>query len=88
MNNDKQLTKDGKEISPTVTDKAKDCVNNPTVMVFKEFQNKKCLIKPKIQVVAIIMNTEEAAQSFSFINLIAQQKLPRHKNKAPVNQLI
>jgi hypothetical protein len=37
MNNDKQLTKDGKEISPTVTDKAKDCVNNPTVMVFKEF---------------------------------------------------
>jgi len=37
MNNDKQLTKDGKEISPTVTDKAKDCVNNPTVIVFKEF---------------------------------------------------
>jgi len=37
MNNDKQLTKDGKEISPTATDKAKDCVNNPTVIVFKEF---------------------------------------------------
>ena len=37
MTNDKALTKDGKEISPTVTDKAKDCVNNPTVIVFKEF---------------------------------------------------
>lgn len=37
MNNDKAFTKEGKEITPTIPDKAKDCVNNPTVIVFKEF---------------------------------------------------
>ena len=37
MNNDKTLTKEGKEITPTISDKTKDCVNNPTVIVFKEF---------------------------------------------------
>ena len=28
---------DKKESTTTVSDKAKDCVNNPTVIVFKEF---------------------------------------------------
>lgn len=28
---------DKKENTPTISDKAKDCVNNPTVIVFKEF---------------------------------------------------
>ena len=37
MNNDKAFTKEGKEITPTISDKTKDCVNNPTVIVFKEF---------------------------------------------------
>lgn len=37
MNNDKAFTKEGKEITSTIPDKAKDCVNNPTVIVFKEF---------------------------------------------------
>ena len=37
MNNDKAFTKEGKEIASTIPDKAKDCVNNPTVIVFKEF---------------------------------------------------
>ena len=29
--------KENKEISPTISDKAKDCANNPTILVFKEF---------------------------------------------------
>jgi len=28
---------DKKENTPTISDKAKDCVNNPTILVFKEF---------------------------------------------------
>jgi len=28
---------DKKESTTTVSDKAKDCVNNPTVIIFKEF---------------------------------------------------
>jgi len=38
MNESKYIDKkDAKENTPTVTDKAKDCVNNPTVIIFKEF---------------------------------------------------
>jgi len=35
MNENKYIDK--KESNTTVSDKAKDCVNNPTVIVFKEF---------------------------------------------------
>jgi hypothetical protein len=35
--NNLKVIKDNKEVTPTITDKAKDCVNNPTVIVFKEF---------------------------------------------------
>ena len=35
MNENKYIDK--KESTTTVSDKAKDCVNNPTVIVFKEF---------------------------------------------------
>jgi hypothetical protein len=38
MNESKYIDKkDAKENAPTVTDKAKDCVNNPSLIVFKEF---------------------------------------------------
>jgi len=38
MNESKYIDKkDAKENAPTVSDKAKDCVNNPSVIVFKEF---------------------------------------------------
>jgi len=38
MNESKYIDKkDAKENTPTISDKAKDCVNNPTVIVFKEF---------------------------------------------------
>jgi len=35
MNENKYIDK--KENTPTISDKARDCVNNPTVIVFKEF---------------------------------------------------
>jgi hypothetical protein len=37
VDNNLKAIKDNKENIPTISDKAKDCVNNPTVIVFKEF---------------------------------------------------
>ena len=38
MNESKYIDKkDVKENTPTVSDKAKDCVNNPSLIIFKEF---------------------------------------------------
>jgi hypothetical protein len=37
VDNNLKAIKDNKENTPTISDKAKDCVNNPTVIVFKEF---------------------------------------------------
>jgi len=37
VDNNLKAIKDNKETTPTISDKAKDCVNNPTVIVFKEF---------------------------------------------------
>jgi hypothetical protein len=38
MNESKYIDKkDARENTPTVSDKAKDCVNNPSLIIFKEF---------------------------------------------------
>ena len=38
MNESKYIDKkEVKENTPTVSDKAKDCVNNPSLIIFKEF---------------------------------------------------
>ena len=37
VDNNLKAIKDNKENTPTISDKAKDCVNNPSVIVFKEF---------------------------------------------------
>jgi hypothetical protein len=34
---DNKVIKDNKEINSTLSDKAQECITNPTVIIFKEF---------------------------------------------------